>query len=362
METFVDTARKFRVLGIETSCDDTAAAVVDSDGLIEGEAREGQENVHGDWGGVVPGLARDLHTEAIDRVVEKAVQGTKDGLDGVDAVAVTMGPGLEVCLRVGFWKARDLARKLKVPFVAVNHLEAHCLVARMGNVDSISFPFLTLLISGGHCQLLWTEDVGNFKVIGGTLDDALGEAYDKVARMLGLPVGGGGGPALEVLARSGSSKRIPFRVPMTARRDCDFSFAGLKTSVRTVIQKFGGEDLVRSDMILKADIAASFQHVAVRHLEMRTKRALQMLEKQSGKRATLVVAGGVAANEVIRTRLQQVALDEDWGITIAPAALCTDNGAMVAWAGIERLRRGIADEVEGLGVRARWPLGGKWPT
>jgi N6-L-threonylcarbamoyladenine synthase len=274
----------------------------------------------------------------------------------LDAVGVTMGPGLEICLRVGYRAARALARDHGKPFVAVNHLEAHVLMTRAVDHGKVHFPFLTLLVSGGHCQLLLARDVADYVVLGGTLDDALGEAFDKTARLLGLEVGGGGGPALEALARDGNPAAIPFPVPMRKRLDCNFSYAGLKTSVRTAIAKLGGESAVVADRRLCADIAASFQETAVRHLEERTRRAMRLCDANATGATTLVVAGGVAANAVVRSRLEQLCRSAGWAISVPPARLCTDNGVMVAWAAIERLGRGIADNYENLDVRARWPL------
>jgi len=206
----------FTVLGIETSCDDTAAAVVHSNGTILGESKRTQDELHAKWGGVVPGLARDAHQEAIEQVVEEALGNAALEPRDVDAVAVTMGPGLEICLRVGFRKARDIALSFERPFVSVHHLEAHVLTVRQSD-PSIRFPFLVLLVSGGHCQLLVAVAVGEYKMLGGTLDDSLGEAYDKSARMLGLDVGGGGGQVLEALAKSGDPLAVKFGVPMKNR-------------------------------------------------------------------------------------------------------------------------------------------------
>lgn len=348
--------RPYVVLGVESSCDDTAAAVVRSDGTILGEASVSQDQLTEEWGGVVPHVARDAHAEGIDVVIADALSAAGIRADELDAVGVTMGPGLEICLRVGYRAARAVAREHNKPFVAVNHLEAHVLMPRAIELDAVQFPFLTLLVSGGHCQLLLTRGVADYEVLGGTLDDALGEAFDKTARLLGLEVGGGGGPALEALARGGDAKAIPFPVPMRKRADCNFSYAGLKTSVRTAIAKLGGEAVVLADEKIRADIAASFQETAVKHLEERTRRAIRLCDANAVGASTLVVAGGVAANSVVRSRLEELCLREGWAIAVPPARLCTDNGVMVAWAAIERLRCGIADNHEHLDVRARWPL------
>lgn len=351
--------RDFVVLGVESSCDDTAAAVVRSDGSVLGECRVSQDQLTEEWGGVVPHVARDAHAQAIQHVIDSSLRDASIDPADLDAVAVTMGPGLEICLRVGYRAARALAREHNKEFVAVNHLEAHVLVARAASsgVD-VQFPFLTLLVSGGHCQLLMAHDVAQYEVLGGTLDDALGEAYDKTARLLGLQVGGGGGPALEKLALKGNPRAIPFPVPMQKRPDCNFSFAGLKTSVRVAIEKLGGDEKVREDERLMADVAASFQETAVRHLEQRVGRALRLCDSHGTGAKTLVVSGGVAANAVVRSRLEAVCQAHGWSCTIPPIPLCTDNGVMVGWAAVERLRRSIADDHTNLDVRARWPLAG----
>lgn len=380
-EQYSSTASPFYVLGVESSCDDTAAAVVCSDGTILGEASVSQEQLTEQWGGVVPHVARDAHERAIIAVIRDALTQASISESDLSAVAATMGPGLEVCLRVGYRAARDLARRNNLDFVAVNHLEAHLLVARMPQKQlspaeivelkvhntcldekheetSLSFPFLTLLVSGGHCQLLLVRGVADYEVLGGTLDDALGEAYDKTARLLGLRVGGGGGPALEALAKEGNPHAIPFPVPMTKRPDCNFSFAGLKTSVRVAIDKLGGDTVVHADRRKMSDIAASFQEIAVQHLEQRVKRAVKLCAQKVPEVDTLVISGGVAANLTVRSRLGKLCEDVSWRCIVPPIRLCTDNGVMVAWTGIERLRRCIADDTNHLDVRARWPLAG----
>lgn len=349
----------FIVLGVESSCDDTAAAIVRSDGAVLGESRVSQDALTEAWGGVVPHVARDAHAAVIERVIHQALHEAQLHERDVDAVAATMGPGLEICLRVGYRAARQIATTYEKDFVGVNHLEAHVLVARLDS--QVSFPFLTLLVSGGHCQLLLVRGVAQYEVLGGTLDDALGEAFDKTARLLGLEVGAGGGPALEQLALKGDAHAIPFPVPMAKRPDCNFSFAGLKTSVRVAIDKLGGDEVVRGDERLMADVAASFQETCVRHLEHRVRRALKLCAKHNLSANTLVVSGGVAANMVVRTRLQKLCERAQWKCVFPKVRLCTDNGVMVAWTGIERLRMGIADDTKNLDVRARWPLAGLGP-
>lgn len=397
----------FTVLGIETSCDDTGAAVVRSDGAILGEALASQHEIHESYGGVVPGLARDAHERNLGAVVEAALKQAGMAARDVDAVAVTVGPGLEICLRVGAAFARAFALKYTKPFVAVHHLEAHCLLVRpslstavpagflsddettnqslVPSLPSVrtQFPFLALLVSGGHCQILFCHAVGNYTVLGGTLDDALGEAFDKAARMLGLRTAGAGGPAIEALALDGDSTAVELPVPMQKRKDCDFSYAGLKNAFRLAVQKAiiteepeGGIQALRIEgkapMLshqVKADLAASFQRVAIRHLLDRVDRAIRWCYEQnktspavtSQLPTALAVVGGVAANKAVRRALQELCetCDPPLPLVAPPARLCTDNGVMVAWAAIEKLKLGISDEVSGGddAVHARWPLG-----
>ena len=360
----------FTVLGIETSCDDTGVAVVRCDGTILGESIASQAELHEEWGGVMPGIARDAHAEALNRTIAEALD--RAGLQSVadvDAVAVTVGPGLEICLRVGTEAAKALALEHEKPFVAVHHLEAHVLMARLAcQPEPPPFPFLTLLVSGGHCQLLYSKGVGDHLVIGSTLDDALGEAYDKVARLLGLPIGGGGGPALEALAREGAPDAVPLPVPMQRKKSYDFSFAGLKTAVRLAVQR--APDEVRETRAFRAGVASSFQHAAISHLEQRIKYAMRLCAEEAAEAgdtppSTLVVSGGVASNAELRRRLQLLCDatpapapgGTPWELLVPPPRLCTDNGVMVAWAACENLRLGTAHEAEGQMVRARWPLG-----
>ena len=299
------------ILGIETSCDDTAAAVVTGDGRVLGEAKTSQDAIHAPWGGVVPNLAQEAHKAAIDDVVSTALRNARVDASRLDAVAVTVGPGLSMCLRVGVCAAQDLCAAHEIPIVPVHHMEAHGLVARLsGGTELVRFPFLALLVSGGHNQLILTRGVGDHVILGSTLDDALGEAYDKTARLLGLDVGGGGGPALEALAREGDPRAYAFPVPLRKRKNCDFSYAGLKTAARLAVERdlpelvAEGSDAFstvcapgtkpsevrtpgvtredgetsekreRKERKIRADIAASFQAAAVKHLEERTRRAV----------------------------------------------------------------------------------------
>ena len=381
-----DTNKHFCVLGIESSCDDTGAAIIRSDGTILGECLASQHAIHEEWGGVVPGLAKNAHEENIDRVVQTALTNANMQMEDVDAVGVTVGPGLEICLRVGCNKGRELAMKHQKPFVGVHHLEAHILMARIpsekydkesvvseqssssdggelqlvGN-KAMEFPFLALLVSGGHCQILKCLGIGKYSIVGGTIDDSLGEAFDKTARLLGLPVGGGGGPAVEALALEGDPKSVPLTIPLRNRQDCDFSYSGLKTGVRLAAEKICVErgvenvdDLPHED---KANIAASFQHVAFRHVEMRLERAMEQVHKEDGIK-TLAVVGGVAANKELRRRLDALCTErsEPWEMLVPPPRLCTDQGAMSAWAAVERLMVGSSDLADDQEVFARYPF------
>jgi len=372
-----DKTRPFTVLGIESSCDDTGAAVVRSDGVILGESLASQHKIHEEWGGVVPGLAKLAHEEKIDVVIEEAIQNAGlSSIDEIDAIGVTVGPGLEICLRVGCNKARELAIQFQKPFVAIHHLEAHILMARLPpqkkeqqstSIDIVShesncaiqFPFLALLVSGGHCQMLKCLGVGRYSIIGGTIDDSLGEAYDKTARLLGLPIGGGGGPAIEALAKEGDPKAVKLPIPLQKRKDFDFSYAGLKTAVRTTAEKLCIERNVTSIVELshqdRANIAASFQNVAITHIEQRLKRAMDLLENDDQIK-TLAVVGGVAANQELRSRLETLCTDQSWQMFVPPPRLCTDQGSMSAWAAIERLMVCSSDSPENQKVHARFPF------
>lgn len=375
-----DRSKPFTVLGIESSCDDTGAAVIRSDGVILGESLASQSEIHEEFGGIVPGLAKTAHEEKIDSVVSEAIANAGlSSVEDVDAIGVTVGPGLEICLRVGCNKAKELAMEFKKPFVGIHHLEAHIMMARLPFDDSaeftvggqddiheskraIDFPFLALLVSGGHCQLMKCLGIGRYEIIGGTMDDSLGEAFDKTARLLGLPVGGGGGPAVEKLAKEGDTKAVQLPIPLQKRKDFDFSYAGLKTAVRMKTEKLAVErelesvnDLSRED---KANIAASFQDVAIKHIEQRLKRTMDMLENEDSGIRSLAVVGGVAANQELRSRLEAICgeREESWKMFVPPPRLCTDQGSMAAWAAVERIMVGSSDIPDDQGVYARFPF------
>jgi N6-L-threonylcarbamoyladenine synthase len=340
--------RTFTVLGIETSCDETAAAVVrgapPGPGQILSDVVFSQLEEHRPYGGVVPEIAARAHVELIDGIVVQALAEAALSLGELDAVAATAGPGLIGGVMVGLVTAKALALAAGKPLVAVNHLEGHGFSARLS--DGVAFPYLLLLVSGGHCQLLGVEGPGAFRLYGTTIDDAAGEAFDKTAKLLGLPYPGG--PRIEVLARDGNPARYALPRPMRGRAGADFSFSGLKTAVR---------QLTLAEPVNQADLAASFQAAVIDILTDRTKAAMAMFRRDFPAEATpvLVVAGGVAANGAIRSGLAALAASHGFGFTVPPVRLCTDNAAMIAWAGVERAHLGHFDPLDCM-ARARWPL------
>jgi N6-L-threonylcarbamoyladenine synthase len=340
--------RDFTVLGLETSCDETAAAVVrgrpPGPGTILSNIVLSQLDEHSPYGGVVPEIAARAHVEAIDSVVEAALAESRVGPADLDAVAATAGPGLIGGVMVGLTTGKALAMAWGKPLIAVNHLEAHALTARM--LAPLEFPYLLLLISGGHCQVLAVEGVGKFTLYGTTIDDAVGEAFDKCAKLLKLPYPGG--PRIEALAREGNAKAYPLPRPMKGREGADFSFSGLKTAVRQIVTETPGIDA--------ANVAASFQAAVIDSMTDRVSNAIAMFRNAHDiATPALVVAGGVAANRAIGDALRTLARDNGFAIQIPPPALCTDNAAMVAWAGVERCALGLFNSLS-LGPKARWPL------
>lgn len=334
------------VLGIESSCDETAAALVRDDRTILADVVLSQLDEHRPYGGVVPEIAARAHLDHLDHLVAEALSRSGVGLDGVDAVAATGGPGLIGGVMVGVMTAKAIALVSGKPFVAVNHLEGHALTARL--TDDLAFPYLLLLVSGGHCQLLAVEGVGRYRRLGATIDDAAGEAFDKVAKMLDL--GYPGGPAVQAAAERGDPRRFDLPRPMKGRPDCDFSFSGLKNAVRLLIGAQAPLDDRSRD-----DIAAAFQLAVAEAIADRVRRALGLFTATYGNRGALVVAGGVAANEALRRTLAEVAGAAGFKLVAPPLRLCTDNAAMIAWAGLERFRLGHRDGMD-FAPRPRWPL------
>jgi N6-L-threonylcarbamoyladenine synthase len=333
------------VLGIESSCDETAVALLREDGAVLAHVLASQTE-HAAYGGVVPEIAARGHLQRMQVLVRQCCDDAAITLSQVDAVAATTGPGLIGGVIVGTMMGKTLAAALAKPFIAINHLEAHALVVRQS--CEIAFPFLLLLVSGGHCQILLVEDVGSYRLLGQTRDDALGEAYDKCAKMLGL--GYPGGPAVEKAAALGNPDTYDFPVPMKGREGCDFSFSGLKTAVRTTLERHTEQAALTDRMV--QDICAGFQDAVVASVRDRMMHACVACPQTVD---SLVVAGGVAANQAIRTMLEEVAHAHSMRFYAAPPALCTDNGVMIAWAGMERLRRGLSDSLA-TEPKARWPL------
>ncbi len=468
--------KPYLVLGIESSCDDTGVAIVSSDGQILANIVYSQHDIHEQFGGIVPSLAMNAHQNNIDKAIQEAIrEAGLSSIDDVDGIAVTKGPGLEICLRIGCRKAQALAIEHKKPFVTIHHLEAHCLLARLsgevieeeeeeeegqeekdtpspkvGQSDinetltsseehfspKVKYPFLTLLVSGGHTSLMICKGLGQFEVLGGTLDDSIGESFDKAARLLGIKTGGSGGAAIESLAATSKSARrakelkkkattiidnlkpnevlegeakniireykrssgvkacdlFQMKVPMRNKKGYDFSYAGLKNSFRMAVIRareaqglnteqsnapssqmamIDGDDIVALPDDVAADLCYHFQDIAFTHLEDRVKKALERVDSADSndhvKCNALVVVGGVAANKELRARLLRLLQNySDSGgegqsdpipLIFPPIKLCTDNGVMVAWSGIEKFNEGISDEPEGQEVIARWPLG-----
>jgi N6-L-threonylcarbamoyladenine synthase len=337
------------VLGIETSCDETAAAVVAEkpSGLrILSNLVRAQLTEHAPYGGVVPEIAARAHLERLDGVITQSLAEAGVTLLEIDAVAASAGPGLVGGLIVGTMMAKGLAWGGGKPFLAINHLEGHALTIRL--THDVDFPYLLLLVSGGHCQLLVCEGVGRYKRLGTTLDDAAGEAFDKAAKLIGL--GYPGGPAIERAAHGGDCSRFILPRPLKGRHGCDFSFSGLKTAVRHIVAQPGCLD--PRD---RADLAASIELAMCDTLADRTENAIAWFSRHYTEGKTLVAAGGVAANGRLRRRLTALAQSAGLQFVAPPPTLCTDNGAMIAWAGLERLRIGLVDGLDAP-LRPRWPL------
>jgi N6-L-threonylcarbamoyladenine synthase len=381
------------VLGIETSCDETAAAIVDGDGTILANVVLSQLDEHRPYGGVVPEIAARAHIHHLNDLIGEAMAEANLQFQDLAGIAATSGPGLIGGVMVGLMTAKGIASVHKKPFIAVNHLEAHALTARL--TEDIAFPYLLLLVSGGHCQLLIVRGVGDYQRLGTTIDDAVGEAYDKTAKLLGL--GYPGGPAVEVAAKNGDARAFDLPRPLIRRPDCHFSFSGLKTALSRTVDKLAPPP----DDQVKADLCASFEAAVGDVLCNRTTRAMDIFmgvdevpdkmgaghdqlgyagesrpqtpgrvgengdgespafsmgpDHSFGKDPYLVIAGGVAANQYLRARLGEICALKGFNLACPPVALCTDNAAMVAWAGVERLALGLTDSLN-TPARARWPL------
>ena len=338
------------ILGIETSCDETAAAVVTGGREILADLVLSQLDEHRPYGGVVPEIAARSHLEHIDGLVAGALEAAGLGFSDLDGVAATAGPGLIGGVFVGVMTGKAIAAARGLPFLAINHLEGHALTARL--THDLAFPYLLLLVSGGHCQLVAVEGIGRYRKLGDTLDDAIGESFDKTAKMLGL--GYPGGPEVERAAQDGDPGRFDLPRPLSGRDNLDFSFSGLKTAVRHQAEAAGALGAGPDSQIAR-DMAASFQAAVADVLADRCTRALDRFQENHGQRGPLVVAGGVAANAYLRARLETVAAANGTVLIAPPPKLCTDNAAMIAWAGVERLRAGLTDPLD-FAPRPRWPL------
>lgn len=338
------------ILGIETSCDETAAAVLrlDENGpLVLSDIVLGQAAAHAPYKGVVPEIAARAHVEGLDGTIAAAMRGAGLAFSELDGVAATAGPGLIGGVMVGLVAGKAIALAHDKPLLAINHLEGHALSPRLAE-GGATFPYLLLLVSGGHCQFIAVLDVGVYRRFGSTIDDALGEAFDKLAKLLGL--GFPGGPFVEAAAKNGDPKRFSLPRPLLGREGCDFSFAGLKSACAREVERLGA--LSEQD---KADLCASFQAAALDVIADRTRNAMAMFDPIWGARGRLVAAGGVAANQAIRAKLEALAAARDYDFVAPPLKWCTDNAAMIALAGAERFRLGFSDDLS-FPARPRWPL------
>jgi N6-L-threonylcarbamoyladenine synthase len=338
------------VLGIETSCDETAAAVLrleDGRPHVLSDIVLGQAAQHAPYKGVVPEIAARAHVEGLDATIAAAMRDAGIGFGGLDGVAATAGPGLIGGVMVGLLAGKAIALAHDKPLIAVNHLEGHALSPRLADRGA-TFPYLLLLVSGGHCQFIAVLDVGVYRRFGSTIDDALGEAFDKVAKLLDL--GFPGGPLVEKAALQGDPARFSLPRPMIGREGCDFSFAGLKTACVREVERLG----VLSEQD-KADLCAGFQAAVLDVIADRTLNAMRMFDPMWGAKGRLVAAGGVAANHAIRQKLEELAKARGYDFIAPPLKWCTDNAAMIALAGAERLRLGFSDDLS-FPARPRWPL------
>ena len=341
-------------LGIETSCDETAASIVREDcggnGKILSNVVSSQIEEHKEFGGVVPEIAARAHVEKIDFIINKALEESKTNINDIDGIAATAGPGLIVCLTVGLSAAKAIAASLGKPLIAVNHLEGHALSPKL--IKKINFPYLFLLISGGHTQFLEVRGVNNYVRMGTTIDDAVGEAFDKTAKLLGIEFPGG--PKIEEFAKKGDENYFTLPKPIIHRGGCNLSFAGLKTAVLKISKKIKNKEE-------KYHLAASFQKTIEDILCEKSKFAMSLFkENYNSKKNTFVIAGGVASNNKIRKKLIDLSIQNNFEPVFPPINLCSDNAAMIAWTGIERFRLGLLNKLD-FPAKARWPLDEKAP-
>ncbi|XP_002737251.1 tRNA N6-adenosine threonylcarbamoyltransferase, mitochondrial-like [Saccoglossus kowalevskii] len=361
-----EATRRRLVLGIETSCDETGAAVVDECGSIVGECLHSQKEIHSKNGGIIPPVAQALHEQYIDHVVQNAMDAANIKWTDLSAVATTIMPGLALSLSVGLQYSKDVIKKTGLPFIPVHHMEAHALTIRM--VERVEFPFLVFLVSGGHCIIAVARDLGNYLILGQTKDDAPGEAYDKIARKLKLNehpqcIGMSGGQAIEHLAQTGDREVMKAYTPNLQSKDCTFSFSGVKSMVSQFISKEEKiQDVQAAQLSNINDIAAAFQFKVTHQLVKKIARAMIYCKENSlidTCHQTMVLSGGVASNGYIRNAMQYVCNEYGYRFLCPPPKLCTDNGTMIAWTGMERLKRniGIANEVQNIRYEPKYPLG-----
>ena len=346
--------RQLIFLGIETSCDETAASIVkensNGNGEILSNVVSSQIDEHKEFGGVVPEIAARAHVEKIDFIIKKALNESKTNISDIDGIAATAGPGLIVCLTVGLSAAKAIAAFLNKPLIAVNHLEGHALSPKI--IKKINFPYLLLLISGGHTQFLEVKGVNNYNRLGTTIDDAVGEAFDKTAKLLGIEFPGG--PKIEKFAKKGNENYFKLPKPIIHKGGCNLSFAGLKTAVLKISKKIKNKEE-------KYHLAASFQKTIEDILTEKSKFAMNLFEKKyKNKKKVFVIAGGVASNNNIRKKLIDVSVKNNFEPIFPPKNLCSDNAAMIAWAGIERFKLGLFNKLD-FSAKARWPLDEKAP-
>ena len=341
-------------LGIETSCDETAASIVrensNGNGEILSNVVSSQIDEHKEFGGVVPEIAARAHVEKIDFIIDKALKESKTNINDIDGIAATAGPGLIVCLTVGLSAAKAIAASLNKPFIAVNHLEGHALSPKI--TKKINFPYLLLLISGGHTQFLEVKGVNNYNRLGTTIDDAVGEAFDKTAKLLGIEFPGG--PKIEEYAKKGNENYFKLPKPIIHKGGCNLSFAGLKTAVLKISKKIKNEED-------KFHLAASFQKTIEDILFEKSQFAMNLFKKKhNNEKKVFVIAGGVASNNKIRKKLIDLSVKNNFEPIFPPKNLCSDNAAMIAWAGIERFKLGLSNKLD-FPAKARWPLDEKAP-
>ncbi|KAF6204361.1 hypothetical protein GE061_002702 [Apolygus lucorum] len=365
----VSTGRRLTILGIETSCDDTGVAILDSDGRILGESLFSQQELHSDFGGIIPPLARDLHLENIQKASDSALENANMTLGDVDAIAVTNRPGLPLSLLVGLNHAKKLAVSAQKPLIPIHHMEAHAFTVRM--VEKVEFPFLVLLISGGHSLLAIAQDVSKFLLLGSTFDDAPGEAFDKATRRLKLRnleefTGMSGGQAMETAASRGDPSAFPIAEPLLHNKDCNFSFAGIKNSARSFIIQEEEKHGIEGDEVLPnvSDLCASMQLAITKHLCRRVGRAMEFVNRNNllpDDRRSLVVSGGVACNGYIGRAMHFVGSRCGYKVYIPPRHLCTDNGVMIAWNAVEKWKANLDihpyNALGSIDIESKCPLG-----